>query len=153
MATENLLEALKSRQIEQGSSLRKVAAEVGVTQPYLSMMLAGKRQLTRKTAKKIEQFLKPKPSATLAAILESFIQSSPHRSPKTIETLQERLTPFISYLAETGIHNPLDIQREHVEGYLREIGRGRRGRAHLAHQVYLALRRMSKRSSIPLPTR
>ena len=100
--------AMESRQIEQGLSLRKVAAEVGVTQPYLSMMFAGKRHLTRKIAKKIEQFLKPKPSATLAAILESFIQSSPHRSLKTIETLRERLTPFIIYLAETGIHNPLE---------------------------------------------
>ncbi len=64
---ENLLEALKSRQIEFGLSLRKVAAEMGVSQPYLSMMFAGQRRMTHKTAKKLEQFLKPKPSATLLA--------------------------------------------------------------------------------------
>ena len=83
MAMENLLEALKSRQIEQGLSLRKVAAEVGVTQPYLSMMFAGKRQLTCKTAKKIEQFLKPKPSATLTAPLTQYLQPITHRINRT----------------------------------------------------------------------
>ena len=34
----------------------------------------------------------------LSEVLTSFIYSSAHKSPKTIKTLHETLTPFISYL-------------------------------------------------------
>ena len=127
MVTENLLEALKEKQKEQGLSLRKLGLEIEVTQPLLSMLFAGKRPLTAGTHRRIQRFLKAKPSATLAATLDSFIASGVHTSAKTVETLRERLTPFGDYLALSGIHDPLDIAREHVEGFLKHIGKGRRG--------------------------
>ncbi len=128
MATETLLEELKAKQIDGGLSLRKLATELGVTQPYLSMLFSGKRRVTFKARRKIEQYLKPKPSSALATILEKFIRSSVHNSPKTIETLQERLQPFIVCLAGLGVFDPLHIRTEHIEKFLSEIGRGRRGR-------------------------
>ena len=39
----------------------------------------------------------------LSEVLTSFIYSSAHKSPKTIKTLQETLTPFIVYLHRYGV--------------------------------------------------
>lgn len=128
MATETLLEELKAHQTANGLSLRKLAVELGVTQPYLSMLFAGKRRVTVKARRKIEQYLKPIPSFSLAAILEQFIRSSVHNSLKTIQTLEERLQPFIVCLAGSGVFDPLHIRSEHIEKFLSEIGRGRRGK-------------------------
>ena len=40
--------------------------------------------------------------------------------------LSERLRPFTAYLIGMGIHDPLGITREHVDGSLMEIEKGRR---------------------------
>ena len=61
---------------------------------------------------------------TLEAVLERFIRSSVHRSPKTVSTLSERLRPFTAYLTAIGVGNPLDILREHVDGLLVGIVQG-----------------------------
>ena len=90
MATKIILEELKAKQSEHGISLRKLALELEVSQPYLTMLFSGKRRLTRKATKKIEQYLKPKPSTSFTVALDNFIRSSSHKSPRTIETLQER---------------------------------------------------------------
>ena len=42
MAPENILEELKARQIEYGLSLSKLAFELGVTQPYLTIRLTAR---------------------------------------------------------------------------------------------------------------
>ena len=64
----------------------------------------------------------------LSEVLTSFIYSSAHKSPKTIKTLQETLPPFIVYLHRHGIDHHLAITRQHVEGFIREISQGRRGK-------------------------
>ena len=128
MATDHTLEALRAKQREQGISLRAMATALGVTQPYMSMLFAGKRSMTRETERKINRYLRPKPSVTLSAALDSFIGSNVHKSHKTVETLRERLTPFVEYMTDRGVDGPLDITRDHIDGFLREIGRGRRGR-------------------------
>ena len=61
---------------------------------------------------------------TLEAVLERFIRSSVHGSPKTVSTLSERLRPFTAYLTAIGVGNPLDILREHVDGLLVGIVQG-----------------------------
>ena len=128
MASDKLLETLKGKQSEQGLSLRQLASDIGVTQPLDSMLFAGKRPLTTGTRRKIQEYLRAKPSATLEATLDSFAQKDTHRSLRTLENLIERLTPFVDYLAHRGVHDPLDINREHVEGFLRQIAKGRRGK-------------------------
>ena len=128
MATGNLLEALRARQQEEGLSLRQLATELGVTQPLLTMLYSGKRQLTRDTAKRIERFIRPEGSAILKGALTSFIQSGAHRSPKTIETLKVRLEPFIEHLSASNVDDVLDIRFEHVREHLFKIGQGRRGK-------------------------
>ena len=60
--------------------------------------------------------------------LDYFIHSSAHKSPKTVQTLRERLIPFVDYLASRDVTNPLDITREHIDGFLQVIGQGRRGK-------------------------
>jgi len=65
---------------------------------------------------------------SLEAVRESFIRSSVHKSPKTVSTLSERLKPFTVYLSNVGIRNCLAITREHVDGFLIEIAKGRRGK-------------------------
>ena len=65
----------------------------------------------------------------LSEVLTSFIYSSAHKSPKTIKTLQETLLPFIVYLHRHGIDHHLAITRQHVEGFIRDISQGRRGKA------------------------
>ena len=77
-----------------------------------------------------------RPAVPVADALHAFIHSSAHRSPKTLETLTERLTPFVDCLARLGIHDVLDVTREHVEGFIREIAGGRRGKPLSAHSVY-----------------
>ena len=67
-------------------------------------------------------------SPKLRDILNSFIYSSVHKSPKTIKTLYETLDPFADYLAHHGIDNHLAIERQHVEGFIREISQGRKGK-------------------------
>ena len=67
-------------------------------------------------------------SPKLRDILSSFIYSSVHKSPKTIKTLHETLDPFADYLANHGIDNHLSIERHHVEGFIREISQGRKGK-------------------------
>ncbi|MFC1935841.1 tyrosine-type recombinase/integrase [Chloroflexota bacterium] len=128
MAAEYLLEALRAKQTEQRLSLRGLASELGVSQPYLSMLFSGKRNVTNDIERKIQQFLQPRPSATLTGILDSFMRSNVHKSPKTIETLQERLAPFLHYLTRDSVNHPLGITREHIDGFLRQIGQGRRGK-------------------------
>ena len=64
----------------------------------------------------------------LSEVLTSFIYSSAHKSPKTIKTLHETLTPFIDYLRRQEIDHHLDIRRQHVEGFIWEISQGRRGK-------------------------
>ena len=101
MATDTVLQALRAKQQEQELSLRQLASEIGVTQPHLSMLFSRKRRLTEDTERKIQRFLSLKPSVTLTTTLQNFILRGVHRSPKTIETLQERLIPFIEYLTPT----------------------------------------------------
>ena len=67
-------------------------------------------------------------SPKLRDILNSFIYSSVHKSPKTIKTLYETLDPFADYLAHHGIDNHLAIERQHVEGFIREISQRRKGK-------------------------
>ena len=128
MATENLLEALQAKQTHYKMTLRTLGSELGITQPFLSMLFSGKRRVTPETERKIERFLEPNPSATLAVTLESFSRKATHRSPRTQQNLFERLNPFLHHLASNGIHDPLDITRRHIEGFLKKIARGRRGR-------------------------
>ena len=64
----------------------------------------------------------------LDEVLTSFIHSSAHKSPKTIKTLHETLTPFIDYLQRQEVGHHLDITRQHVEGFIWEISQGRRGK-------------------------
>jgi hypothetical protein len=68
------------------------------------------------------------PDLNLESVRDIFIRSSVHQSPKTISTLSERLRPFTAYLIGMGIHDPLRIIREHVDGFLIEIAKGRRGK-------------------------
>ena len=68
------------------------------------------------------------PDLNLESVRDIFIRSSVHQSPKTISTLSERLRPFTAYLIGMGIHDPLRITREHVDGFLIEIAKGRRGK-------------------------
>jgi len=63
----------------------------------------------------------------LEDVRDSFIRSSVDKSPKTLSTLSERLRPFTAYLDGIGILGPLHITREHVDGFLIEIAKGRRG--------------------------
>ena len=66
---------------------------------------------------------------SLESALEQFLYSSPHRSPRTIQTLQERLLPFIAHLRDRiQIVSPLEINRAHVDDFLRQISKGRRGK-------------------------
>ena len=67
-------------------------------------------------------------SLALEAVRDSFILSSAHKSPKTIATLRERLTPFTDYLSRNSVNNVLDITDGHVERFLNEIANGRRGK-------------------------
>ena len=69
-----------------------------------------------------------KETPRLGEVLTSFIYSSAHKSPKTIKTLHETLTPFIDYLHRNGVDHHLAITRQHVEGFIREISQGRRGK-------------------------
>ena len=128
MAASSILEQLKTKQVEEGLSLRRIAAESGITQPQLTMLFSGKRRLTSEAERKIRTYLSPKPSLSLGLTLERFISDGVHKSHKTIETLRERLIPFVDYLARCGVGCPTDITRDHVEEFLREIGRGRRGK-------------------------
>ena len=100
---------------------------MGISRVLLSWLFQGKRTLTKDVRRAIERFLRAKPSVPLAAVQDSFIRSNVHKSPKTMETLRERLTPFLDYLAGKGINDPLDISREHIDGFLGEIARGRNG--------------------------
>ena len=128
MATEEILEALRASQLDQGLSLRGLAKELGFTHAFLSLLFKGRRPLTRDSQKVIERFLRPLPSVSLGNTLEQFIGSSVHRSPKTTTTLRERLVPFLDHLARLGIGDPMHISREHVDGFISEIAMGRRGR-------------------------
>jgi len=129
MATDTgILEALRRKQQEEGLSLRGLALELGVSHVLLSLLYQAKRPLTAQVRANIQRYVKPKPSARLKAILEQFILSSAHRSPKTVQTLQERLEPFADYLAAQGVADPLAIFREDIDGFLRTIAAGRRGR-------------------------
>jgi integrase/recombinase XerD len=124
---------LQARQKELGLSIRSLARELGVSHAYLVMLFQGKRPLTPEVGKAAERFLRETglqgdQKGRVEAALDSFIHSSSHRSPKTIETLKERLTPFRDYLEGHGIANPLDITREHIDGFLREIAKGRKGK-------------------------
>ena len=47
------------------------------------------------------------PPLLLAETLDNFFQSSAHRSPKTVQTLRERLLPFVEYLAGRKVNDPL----------------------------------------------
>ena len=67
-------------------------------------------------------------SPKLRDVLSSFIYSSVHKSPKTIKTLHETLDPFVDYLHHNGIENHLAIERQHVEGFVRKISQGRKGK-------------------------
>ncbi len=67
-------------------------------------------------------------SPRLRDVLNSFIYSSVHKSPKTIKTLHETLGPFVDYLRKRDIDNHLEIKRQHVEGFILEISQGRRGK-------------------------
>ena len=69
-----------------------------------------------------------KPPISTPVALDYFIHSSAHKSPKTVQTLRERLIPFVDYLASRGVTNPLDITCEHIDGFLHVIGQGRRGK-------------------------
>ena len=108
MATDMVLQALRVKQREQGLSLRQLASEIGITQPHLSMLFAQKRRLTADIERKIQLFLSLKSSVTLTTTLQSFILRGVHRSPKTIETLRERLIPFIEYLTSLRRHKPAE---------------------------------------------
>ncbi len=67
-------------------------------------------------------------SPRLRDVLNSFIYSSVHKSPKTIKTLHETLDPFVDYLHRHDIDNHLAVKRQHVEGFILEISQGRRGK-------------------------
>ena len=67
-------------------------------------------------------------SPRLRDVLDSFIYSSVHKSPKTIKTLRETLVPFVDYLHHHDIGDHLAIKRQHVEGFIREISQGRKGK-------------------------
>ena len=67
-------------------------------------------------------------SLRLRDVLKSFIYSSVHKSPKTIKTLRETLVPFVDYLHHHDIDDHLVIKRQHVEGFIREISQGRKGK-------------------------
>ena len=69
-----------------------------------------------------------KPPLSITETLNNFIQSSTHKSPKTVQTLREWLLPFAGYLAGRDVYDPLYITREHVDGFLQLIGQGRRGK-------------------------
>ena len=43
----------------------------------------------------------------LAATSHSFLRSSAHKSLKTVETLRERLSPFMDYLSHAGVDDSL----------------------------------------------
>ena len=76
----------------------------------------------------VNSFYDSKDTLKLADVLSSFIYSSAHKSPKTIKTLHETLNPFIDYLQRDGVEHHLSITRQHVEGFIREISQGRRGK-------------------------
>ncbi len=80
------------------------------------------------TETSVNNFFDLAASPRLRDILTSFIYSSAHKSPKTIKTLHETLGPFVDYLHEQDIDNHLAIKRQHVEGFIREISQGRRGK-------------------------
>ena len=128
MATEGILDALQAKQKQQGLSRRALAKELGLSHAFLSLLLRGRRPLTGDARKAVDRFLRPHPSANLADSFEKFLRCSVHRSHKTIATLRERLIPFVDYVAHYGIGNPLDTTREHVDGFLAEISKGRRGK-------------------------
>ena len=76
----------------------------------------------------VNSFCHSKDIAELGDILTSFIYSSVHKSPKTIKTLRETLVPFVDYLHHHDIDDHLAIKRQHVEGFIREISQGRKGK-------------------------
>ena len=76
----------------------------------------------------VNSFFDSSESPSLEDLLSAFIYSSVHKSPKTIKTLHETLNPFVDYLKRIGIDCYLAIKREHVEGFIREISQGRRGK-------------------------
>lgn len=122
---ENLLEAHREYHRARGHSLRRVANELGVTQPCLSMILNGRRRRTPALRRAIECYLVPKQSGTLSQVLKRFIGKNTHRSPKTERAIRQRVTPFVDYLARHGVYDPLNMGRDHIGGFLREIAQGR----------------------------
>ena len=76
----------------------------------------------------VNSFYVSRDTLKLGDVLSSFIYSSALKSPKTIKTLHETLNPFIDYLQRYGIEHHLGITRQHVEGFIREISQGRRGK-------------------------
>jgi len=129
MATDRLLEALRARQEQEGLSLRSLAGELGLSHVLLSLLFRGERTLSKDVAQRIQVYLRPRASASLAASIEGFITSNVHRSPKTQETLRNRLEPFAAYLAASAVTSPLDVTFEHLDGYLKAIAKDRRGKA------------------------
>lgn len=130
----NVLQTLRAER--KGHTLRQLAAEIGVTQPYLSMLINGKRPVTPEVERKIQACLTPKPSASLTDTLSSFIAKGTHKSPKTKQALRERVGPFIDYLADQGVRDPLIITRQHIDGFLQHIAEGRRGKPLSAASAY-----------------
>jgi site-specific recombinase XerD len=80
------------------------------------------------TGTSVNNFFDLAASPKLKEVLDSFIYSSVHKSPKTIQTLHETLGPFVDYLLKQDIDNHLAIKRQHVEGFIREISQGRKGK-------------------------
>ena len=88
-----------------------------------------KRAVNASTETSFNSSFDLKETPRLGEVLTSFIYNSAHKSPKTIKTLHETLTLFIDYLHRNGVDHHLDITRQHIEGFIREISQGRRGKA------------------------
>ena len=87
-----------------------------------------KRAVNASTETSVNSSFDLRDTPKLGEVLTSFIYSSAHKSPKTIKTLHETLTPFIDYLQRQEVGHHLDITRQHVEGFIWEISQGRRGK-------------------------
>lgn len=68
------------------------------------------------------------PPISIHAAFNSFLKNGAHRSAHTITTLNDRVGPFTEYLARVGVQDALSISREHVDGFLAMIAKGRTGK-------------------------
>ena len=127
-----MLDQIKARQADHRLSTRELARQLQVSPALLSMVLNGKRELSKKLANSFTKWLSEPVIAgpqSPSTVYRYFIaEKRSQLAELTAKFYEAKLAPFMVWCEQASLPVVSEIKRQHVSEFLAHIRSGRRAR-------------------------